>query len=329
MKRIDARLLFRILVTAATLVWFFSTVRLDSLLDRLAGVRWGIIAAAFLIHALWLLPSTLRWMGIARLGGYRLTFWLSARCFVVGSFFNTFMPTGNGGDIVRGFLASRRYNYPLGGILGTILVERIIGMSVSLGLLLVAGFTLYTRTMLPERVLVSALALLACTAAACLALVSKKIRSGIKPLLEKGPFRSLHSGARHAARVIDACRAKPSALGSAVLLSLANQSLPIVSGYIASSAIPGFKAPFVAFLVVMPLSFISVLLPSIGGYGVREAGFILFFGWFGVHSEPAAVYGIIRLLFMWLFAFCGAALYILDRRNDGMRGIPSILNFPQ
>jgi glycosyltransferase 2 family protein len=328
MKRVDAGLLFRILVTAATLTWFFRTVRLESLLDRLAGVRWGIVAPAFLIHSLWIVPSTLRWMGIARLGGYRLTFGLSARCFVIGAFFNSFLPTGNGGDLIRGLLASRKYDYPLGGILGTILVERVIGMMVSLCLLLVTGFTLFSGTFLPKNVLVSASVLLVCTAAAGLALTSKKIRSGVKPLLEKGPFRPFHGGARNAARVFDACWANPRALGSAVLLSLVNQSLPIVSGCMMSLAIPDFKAPFYVFLVVMPLSFIAVLLPSIGGYGVREAGFILFFGWFGVHAEPAAVFGIIRLLFIWSFGLFGAGTYILDRRGDRKRGIPSALNLP-
>jgi uncharacterized protein (TIRG00374 family) len=327
MKRPGFRFVFRILVTAGTLAWFFSTVRPESLLQKLTRVNGWMVALAFLINTLWLVPSVFRWRGIARLSGYRLPFWASVRTYVIGSFFNAFLPTGNGGDVVRGFLASREHGFPLGGILGTILVERIIGMLVSLGILIVAGFTLFSRAFVPRNVLVSASVLFICISAAGLVLASKKFRNAVKPLLEKGPFRPFHGGARNAARVIDACWENPRALGSAVLLSLANQIVPIVSGYVTSLAILDFKAPFYVFLVVMPLSFIAVLLPSIGGYGVREAGYILFFGWFGVQAEPAAVFGIIRLLFIWSFAFCGAGLYILDRRDEKKSGISSILKW--
>jgi len=314
MKRFEIRLLFRILVTLATLAWFFSSVRPGSLLARLAGVRWWVAVPAFLVNAGWIFPSALRWRGIARLSGYGLTFMASLRYRVIGSFFNVFLPTGNGGDIVRGFLASRELGYPLGGILGTVLVDRIIGMMVSLGILIVAGFVLFSRALLPGNVLVSAAVLFLCASAAVLVLASKKFRKAVKPLLEKSPLRSFHGGARNAARVVDACWENPRGLGTAVLLSLANQLITIASGYLTSLAIPDFNAPFYVFLLVMPLSFIAVLLPSIGGYGVREAGFVLFFGWFGVPAEPVVVFGIIRMLFLWLFALIGGCVFISGGR---------------
>lgn len=325
MKRFETRLLFRVLVTAATLVWFFSTVRLGSLLDRLVGVRWGIVALAFLVNALWVIPSVIRWRGIARLSGYPLPLWASVRQYIIGTFFNAFLPTGNGGDVVRGFLASRASGFPLGGILGTILAERIIGMMVSLCLVLITGFTLFSGTFLPKDVLFSAVVLLVCMSAAGVALISKRFRNLVKTILRKAPFRLLRGGARNAAHVIDSCWKNPAALGSAVLLSLVNQFIPIVSAYMTAWAIPDFNASFYVFLMVIPLSFIAVLLPSIGGYGVREAGYILLFGGFGVQAEPAAVFGIIRLLFIWSFAFCGAGLYILGRRDERKLGIPSAM----
>jgi uncharacterized protein (TIRG00374 family) len=329
MKRLGYRFIFRILVTAGTLAWFFSAVRLESLLQKLSRVNWWIVALAFIINTLWMVPSVFRWRLIARSGGYRLPLWASVRHFVIGAFFNAFLPTGNGGDFVRGFLASREHGFPLGGILGTILVERIIGMMVTLCLVIIAGFTFFSRIVMPKDILVSATVLFASASAAGVLLASKKFRSIIKPVLQKVPFGPFRNGARDAAHVMGACRENPRTLGSAVLLTLANQFIPIVSSFVASLAIPDFNAPFYAFLLVMPLSFISVLLPSIGGYGVREAGYILFLGWFGVQAEPAAVFGIIRLLFLWLFAFAGAGLYIFERRDKRKNGILSNMKWMQ
>jgi uncharacterized membrane protein YbhN (UPF0104 family) len=104
-------------------------------------------------------------------------------------------------------------------------------------------------------------------------------------------------------------------MGAAFLATFANQFIQIAGGYLLSSAIPNFSAPFSVFMVVIPLGFISVLLPSIGGYGVAESGTILFFGWFGVQKEPAAAFAICRLLIVWFFALAGAILFALDRQG--------------
>jgi uncharacterized protein (TIRG00374 family) len=323
MKHRPFRLFFRILVTTAALVWFFSAVRLESLLDRLSHVLWWVVALAFLVNSAWVVPCAIRWKGIARFCGYPLPFRASARYYVIGTFFNSFLPTGNGGDVVRGYLATREYGCPLGGIWGTILVERIIGMMVSLCLVIITGFTIFSGNFVPRNVLVSAAVLFACTAAAGVLLTSGKFRRFIRPVLKKLLFRPFLEGARDFSHVMESCRENPRAMGSAVLFTFANQFIHILSGFVMSLAILDFKAPFVAFLVVIPLSFISVLLPSIGGYGVRESGTLLFFGWFGVQKEPAAVFGILRLLFLWSFSLGGAVLYILDKHDKKKNGISS------
>ncbi len=310
MTRSAVRLAFRILVTAGTLAWFIRGVQPVSLADRLSQVRWWIVFPAFLVNALWVGPSAMRWLGVARLSGHALRFRDSVRFYVIGSFFNTFLPTGNGGDVVRGVLASRRYGHPLGVMLGTILTERMIGMAVSLGFVLIGGLAFLSESLVPGNVLISAAALLLVLAAGAALLVSRKFRNLLKTGLRIVPLPAFHDGARQAVRVLDACRDNPRAMVAAVGWSAANQIAPIASSWLLSFAVPGLNAPISVFLVVMPLSFVSTLLPSIGGYGVREAGFILFLGWFGVPAGSAAVFGVIRLLFLWAFALLGAGLYI-------------------
>jgi hypothetical protein len=317
MKRRLPWLFIKILLTAAALAWFFSAVPLPSLLDRLTGIRWRAVVSAFFVNSAWVVPCAFRWKGIARLCGYRLRLMDSVRYYIIGSFFNAFLPTGNGGDVVRGFRASREYGYSLGGMWGTILVERVLGLMVSLFLVVATGFILLSKTAMPRDVLVSAAALFAGMTAAGGFMLSREFRRLVRPVVQRIPLRPLREGARDAARVMEACRRNPRAMVSAVLWTLANQCIPVVSGFVLSFAIPDFKAPFAVFLLVVPLGFISMLLPSIGGYGVREAGTVLFFGWFGVGREPSAVFGIVRLLFLWIFSLIGGVLYIASRRDNG------------
>ncbi|MBN2201388.1 flippase-like domain-containing protein [bacterium] len=310
MKRPVVQIALRILVTALTLAWFIRGLHPESLPDRMAAVRWAMVIPAFLVNSLWVLPSAMRWRGIAALAGYHLRFRDAVRFFLVGSFFNAFLPTGHGGDVVRGVLASRKTGHPAGGMLGTILAERLIGMAVSASFVAFGGLAFRADSRVPPNVWFSAAVLLCGMAAAAALLVSRRFRSVLKSGLRIVPSAAFHDGARQAGRVLDACRRKPGALAGAVGWSAANQLVPILSGWMLTFAIPGLETPFRAFMVVMPLSFVSVLLPSIGGYGVREAGFILFLGWFGVAAGPAAVFGMVRLLFLWMFALAGAGVYI-------------------
>jgi uncharacterized protein (TIRG00374 family) len=322
MKRRLSWLFLRIILTAGALAWFFSAVRPRELLDGLGRIRWGIAGLAFLVNSLWVLPSALRWKGLAKACGYPMRFGDTLRYSLIGSFFNAFLPTGTGGDVVRGFRASRDYGYPLGGMWGTILVERILGLMVSLFLVAVTGLVLFPKAAVPESVPFSAAVLLAGLAAACAFFISRTVRRLAGPVLKKVPFRLFREGIRDAARVADALRGNPRAAAQAVWLTFANQCIPVLGGFVLSSAIIGFQAPFAAVLFVIPLGFISMLLPSIGGYGVREAGTVLFFGWFGVGGQPAAVFGIMRLLFHWSFALAGGALYILGKKENGKKPVP-------
>jgi glycosyltransferase 2 family protein len=310
MTRPAARLALRILVTTVTLAWFIRGMHPGSLPERLVRVRWAVVVPAFFLNMLWVAPSAMRWQCIAKLAGCVLRFTDSARFYIIGSFFNTFLPTGNGGDVIRGVLASRRTGHPIGSMLGTVLTERMIGMAVSLGFVLIGGLVFLSGSPVPENVLISAAALLLVLTIGAALLVSRRFRGLLKSGLRIVPLPAFHDGARQAVRVLDACRDNPRAMAVAVGWSAANQMAPICGSWLLSFAVPGLNAPFHAFLVVIPLSFVSTLLPSIGGYGVREAGFILFLGWFGVQAGPAAVFGVIRLLFLWLFALIGAGLYI-------------------
>lgn len=325
MSRSAVRLAFRILITAVTLAWFLHGVRLESLPERLGDVRWGIAVPAFLVNTLWIWPSALRWRGVARMSGVRLPFRDAVRFSLIGSFFNAFLPTGNGGDAVRGYLASRRQGIPLGTMLGTVLAERFVGMAVTLCFVAAGGLFFLTGTRVPQNVPASAAFLLLCMAAGMLLLASRRFRSLLKSAFRIVPLPALRDGARQAGRVLDGFRGAPSALASAAGWSAVNQAVPIISSWMLSMAVPGLEAPFLAFCVVIPLGFVAVLLPSIGGYGVREAGYVVFLGWFGVAAEPAAVFGVVRLLFLWSFAFFGAILYISGRHGKERKTFQSVL----
>jgi glycosyltransferase 2 family protein len=310
------RFYIKLFVTVSTLIWFFSKVRFKPLLDALVHVNWMIFAAAFFVLSIWVIPSAARWRRMARSSGYLFDPGTSIRFYIIGSFFNAFLPTGNGGDVVRGYLASKEYGYPLGAMWGIIMVERVIGLVVSLGLIIVSGLLFFSKIIQLKTILFSSCILLAGLIAGWVFLSSVKVQSLIKPIMQKVTHRSFLKEASGIIRAIKTCRYDPWMMASSVFYTLSNQAIQILGGFIISLAILDFNAPFYIFLIVIPLSFVSVLLPSIGGYGVREAGFVVFFSWFGIRYELAACFGVLRLLHLWCFTLAGGVLYLFGKKEQ-------------
>jgi uncharacterized membrane protein YbhN (UPF0104 family) len=208
--------------------------------------------------------------------------------------------------------------------MGTVFVERFIGLMVTVCLVVGASAIAFSKVAVLKNTLISASVLIVFLLAFVFACVSKRLRRPFIRLIHGIPFPRVWDMAEDVFKVLDTCRDHSRVMMSAVGFSLLNQLVLIISGYTMALAIPGFNAPWYSFPVVIPLIFIAVLLPSIGGYGVREAGFVVFFGWFGINEDTAAAYALFQLLFLWAFALIGAILFAAGRPGEHSHGQGSL-----
>ena len=306
-------LLIKILVSAGGIAWLFFTVQWNLIVQEIVVVDWKIAGVAFALFVLCLLPCSLRWQKIARICGYPITLRESVYWYLVGDFFSAFLPTGKGGDLIRAVLASKSHGFSWGGIGGTILMERFIGLLVTLTLIIFGSLVGLSQVGVLRQLLTSVSVLSIILVALITIYLNRRFRKLFLRLMARFPMRRIRRAINDAVKVLDTCRQNPGLILSTVGLSFLNQLLAILAGFWMATAIPGFDAPWFSFPVVIPLIFIAVLLPSVGGYGVREAGFVIFFGWFGVSEEAAIIYGFLHLLFLWAVSLVGGILFIAGR----------------
>ena len=303
----------RVAISGGAIAWLAMTVDWHTFLTKLGDVNWRLAVAAFVLYTTCLVPLTLRWWQVAKACNYRLTLRESLRGYLVGGFFNTFLPTGRGGDLARGILVARRLGVPASGLLGTVLLERMVGFVVSVCLVLCFGLVAVARiqplanVLIPVGVVIALVAVLACFVAV------PALREMLVKLASALPLFGLRRSFGELSETVKTGLTNPRTLLLALGLSLANQAILIGAGFLMGYAIPGFRPIWISFFITIPLTFIAVLLPSIGGYGVREASFATFFGWFGVPKEAAITFGILRLLFMWVLALVGSMVFVMGR----------------
>ncbi len=298
------------MISISAVVWFALKVQWQEVYSRLGQIDPVIMVGAFIVFVLRLLPLTLRWQHVGETCGYSLTFGESFYGYMVGGFFNAFLPTGRGGDAVRAILVARRRSVSFGGIMGTVFIERLVGLIVTVFIVLFTSLTAYSQVIELQNAIPSILLLTFILVAFGLLLLSSYFQTLFLKIMTNMPFPRITKSVFDTLEVFRIYRVKPQTFIMVIIYSLLNQIVFIFSGFLVAKSIADFDASWYTFAIVIPLIFIAELIPSIGGYGIREAGYVVFFGWFGIAAEPAVIYGLLQLFFIWVSALIGAAFFV-------------------
>jgi uncharacterized membrane protein YbhN (UPF0104 family) len=306
----------KIVVSVALLAVLFSRVDTARLWAsaRHASLPWLI--AALLVYTLNVVASTWRWHLLLTAQDVRLSRRTLFTSFLVANFFNNFLPSNVGGDVIRiRDTASAARSTTLAATV--VLVDRGLGVMglvliAALGATMAAG--LHGSGVLP--IWPSWLwAGFACAAA--VAVPAMYSPQGLGRLLR--PLTLLHpewvgEKIQTLTQTLMRFRSKPSSLigcfGGAVLV----QAL-VVAFYL--TVVYALHIPVTAadLAVIVPLSLVVQMLPvSVNGFGVREATFSFYFTRVGLPVESAVLLSLVAAGLTMLHSLSGAAVYITRRR---------------
>lgn len=223
-----------------------------------------------------------------------------------GMFFNLFLPTLIGGDVVRGHRVYR-YAGGKGGSLASILVERLTGFAALLGIALLALFL--GSPSLREPAITR---LILGTAFAVSFGILAVLHPRLKPLLEGLPWGSVGQKAVGVYEALQRYRRHRKSLGQALALSLVFQAMVIYSYFLGASAL-GLAVPLASFFLLVPVIIVIAMVPvSLGGLGVREGAAVYFFGKMGVEPTSALAMSLTWFLLVILASLPGGALFALQ-----------------
>lgn len=267
---------------------------------------WAFVRAEAVLAA-GLLLSALRWKVLLRAAGVSLPFRTGVRLYFVAFFFNFFLPTSVGGDVIRAVGASGRAPLPV--VAGTILVERFLGF----GCLLAIGLT--ASLLVPSLATARGVLLVATGAFAAggLALAFAPL-----PKARGDGFAGrLLGGLRSTAEEFRAFGFHPGALAAATVLSLAWQGALVLANGLLSAGL-GNVAPLRSLLALVPVVQAVAMVPlTFGGLGLREMGYELFFGTAGLDPAQGVALGVCFLGVTVSLALKGGLVYLVAPVREG------------
>lgn len=267
-----------------------------------------LVVGFFFVNASLVLRA-FRWLLLVRGLHVNVRFRRLVELYFVGNFFNAFLPSGFGGDIVRILEVAREV--PAGVATGTVLVDRLTGLMMLFFLALLA---------LPFRPTDFPAQFLAIIVAVCVAgLVGGFLLLDGRVLQRFGrwlPGALSVEGDGFVAQVVRAvAECGWRAIGGAMFISILFNLLQVAWWTTTGWAL-GYAIPYSYYLLVVPLLSIALLLPSIGGLGVRELLAPLLFASAGLSSEQAIALTLLVFALERLSGLLGGPIYLFTILRD-------------
>ncbi len=282
MSRVKNQLktVFKLLLTGLALFLVFRKIDTTQLFQIVKTIQW-----------LWLIPAVVFFAGSKVATAFRLNLYFKNigldiserqnwRLYLVGMFYNLFLPGGIGGDGYKVYLLNKHYKTPVKSLVQASLLDRLAGLVAIVSLLLVlvlkVDLTLLTASQIPWEPLAGVAALLVFPAFWFL-----------QQLLLKAFLPSFWK---------------------ANAWSMVGQLAQLVCAWFILKSL-GVTENFLAYQLVFLLSSIVAVLPlTIGGVGARELVFVYAHTYVGIDEAVAVAFSLIFFLISAAVSLVGASV---------------------
>lgn len=289
------------------LVWHIDWERAINAVNEAAKFPLTIAPFVFLAG---LGVASFRWHLILADSRVALSCWQAYLGYLVGAFYNLFMPGVIGGDIVRIGRCVKQTKCQIGTATTTVLLERISGI-IALSNIALFVYLLFPGTVLAllpvEKKWPVTVAALGGIVLILLVLFGHNALLRWVPCDKtRGVWNCFRSG------LLVFSNLKRLTFGKVLILSGIFQAIDIFVTFLLSQAI-GIDLPLRVFFAVIPLVYLTTILPiSLGGLGVREGTLVFLLAQFGVVISDAITLSFLVYLNRVVVGSLGGAVQLIN-----------------
>ncbi|MEJ2704477.1 MAG: lysylphosphatidylglycerol synthase transmembrane domain-containing protein [Sedimentisphaerales bacterium] len=310
LRKLWLRPLTRVLISISILFVLLTTLPLHNLWQTVSRIPVGLWMLAVMTTIFVHFVGVVKWSLLINMTNRTLPLLSACRCYFAGLFANIFLPSINGGDIVRAGLAISLNHEKEAVILGS-LTDRLLDAS-ALALIVFTGTLLLPnmRSIGTHKILIGTLIVLFSFVSCCVILfvipLSRKIPNLVSNSIIRLRYVMMQFVRRPWRVLAGLCAAIIVQMWFVLLFSILGGEL-------------GIYLPLSVWLIVWPTAKLSAMLPiSLGGLGVREAALAILLGQFNVSITSSVGLGLLwESLFLAVGGF-GGIFYFSSKRSCAM-----------
>ncbi len=229
--------------------------------------------------------------------------------YLIGLFFNNFLPTNIGGDVVR-IHDIAKYSGKNAESVASVIGERLLA-AFALALTAALGLVLSYQVANEFSGIVAAVFLL--TLAIIAVFANKNWRTSVGKRIGLPNIFSLRQRLANVAASMSNCLSNPVTVAWVLFYSIVFHLIVVLINYFIFLAL-GLNVPLVYCLLFIPIiSAIQMLPVSISGLGVREGAYVYFFGWAGLSTAEAVTSSLIFWILVAVVSLAGGVIFATRR----------------
>lgn len=295
------------LVFLGLLIWF-ARKDISDIIEVSKSVNPAFFGLAVILNLSAVAVISLRLKKILDVQGVNLKLWQVTYLNFIGYFFNNFLPTSIGGDLVKAYYATKKTAKKLESF-SAIFFDRFFGF-FSIGLLAFLGIIFLNTHIADPKLLWGATVFSALTLLVFVIFMSKRLAKTIfygfinMPAFREGSkFHKLYNA-------LNAYKDHKLLVAEIIGISLAAQVIAVLAIYVIIKSLSQ-EISFLNLFLIVPLVSVASMLPSINGLGVREGALVYFLKEF-ISKESAYVVSILYLALILIMSMIGGILYLFS-----------------
>ncbi|MBN2398811.1 MAG: flippase-like domain-containing protein [Candidatus Aminicenantes bacterium] len=292
----------------------FFNARPQGIIAVFKGVSWPMVLLAFSLHSFGLLFSAKRWKLILDDRKADFSLWQLTQSLLVGIFFNHFLPTRFGGDVVR-IRDTRHIEQGMTASLAVVVYERMSGIAALLILAMISS--LLRIRFISELPLLYVSLIVSLAGISLLLLAWKKMPRGFlaaircprswlqKILLKLNMFHGIILD------FLEHRRLSKKVFFWAVLLQLN----VVLHYFFIGRALNLDRIPFLDYFFSIPIMLFILSFPvSINGVGVRDFFLVRLFVYYHYSASFAIAFSLLDVAFNLALGILGGVIYIFRKK---------------
>jgi glycosyltransferase 2 family protein len=305
-------------VSLGLIAYLVHMVDLRQCLRVLHESNYCFLGLAFLTYLSTFIIITYRWQSL--LAGHNLPvpFRKLFIFYLIGFFFNNFLPTSIGGDLVR-IYKTAAFTSRTAVCFSAVFMERLIG-SLAIVFLGVAGlFVTYNRLQNPALVW-CAVTILAGLVVIIFLVTRQRGLDLVEWLWGRWPWAKFKEKGNKLIATFRLYQGHPGVLYKVLALSFLYQLVMVFFAFLVNVAIH-LGASLQDFIVCIPVVATLGMLPSLNGLGVRESGFVYLLTHLGRSNGPAITsaeafsFSVLILLTGLLVSLIGGVVFVFEKQS--------------
>lgn len=326
MKKKTTLLILKALISFTLIGVLFSKIDLSELPAIFKNIRISFLFICFILLFINTAISALKWKLLLKADGVDISFFYLLQSYLIGTFFNLFLPTSIGGDVYRIYDIAKK-SQDASKSAASVFIDRASGFFAlsAIGFLgILTGSHLIKDPALKGLLLFVFSAILLGFITLFLRFFQKCVIAVVSwlpvPKFKKEFFIKLKDRIRRFFEKIflsfNIYKSKPALLIKITAISLCFQGLLIFIVFLYSHAL-NYSVSFFYFTIFMPAIVVleSMPTPTLYAVGVRDWGYVLFFSQAGLINAQAAALSILYLSMTVIYSLTGGVVFILKRKK--------------